>query len=74
MKPEWLNTRDLYVQYCYVETAPLSLVQLLEVFGSAFDDDYAYWFPKGSMFKRIIKRRPVWMIGTKRMPAEKYHG
>jgi len=71
---EWLNTRDLYIDYCHISELPFSALALIEEYGSFFDDKYAYWQPRGrnGQLLALVKRRPVWMK-SKRMPAEKFH-
>ena len=70
---EWLNTRDLYVDYCHISEVPQKALQLIKIYGGFFDENYSYWQPKGrkKQLLPLIKRRPIWMKG-KRMPAEKY--
>jgi hypothetical protein len=74
MTPEWLNTRDLYIQYSYVEQLSWAAQKLLRKHGRLFDDEYSYWMVKSKKGTAlgIVKRRPLWM-DVKRMPAEKYH-
>jgi hypothetical protein len=43
-------------------------LQLLKLYGTAFDDDW--WYFAGKSKAKIIKRTPVW-FNQKRMPAEK---
>lgn len=64
---EWLNTRDLYVQYAYEDQPKRD--QLIKEFGFCFDDQYFYWNPK----KRpdIVKRAPIWLYPKKSIPMEK---
>jgi hypothetical protein len=63
---DWLNTKDPYVQYTYEISEKER--QLLKLFGTFFNDAYAYWQPPKNL--NILKRRPLW-LKQKRMPAEK---
>lgn len=73
---EWLNARDLYVQYTH--TFPLAGLKLIEKYGFLFDDSYFYWIPackgKKPVYFGIIKRAPLFMYPHKWTPAEKHRG
>jgi hypothetical protein len=71
---EWLNTPDLYVDYCHLSEVPQKALRLIRSYGQFFDESYSYWQPKDRHKKLLplLKRRPIWMT-SKRMPAEKWH-
>jgi hypothetical protein len=67
----WLATPDCMIQYCPRGAEDMlnpKLLQLLKLYGTAFDDDWYYYIGKSKA--QIIKRTPVW-FAQKRMPAEK---
>lgn len=70
----WRNTRDLYIQYCYLEELCGAAQQLLATYGKFFNDESSYWLTKSKKalaLGGIVKRRPLWMGKQKHIPTEK---
>jgi hypothetical protein len=75
IEPEWLNTPDIYNQYCF-EADP-RLVSIIQRWGFAFDEKYWYWIPTTRKGKptQIVKRAPLWTYPRKAHDNEKHaHG
>jgi hypothetical protein len=72
LKPvlDWKNAfYDLYTEYVKVEECPSWFVQFARDGG--FDDEYSYYVPKNNA--PVVKRRPLWMGKSKKIPTEKHH-